>query len=83
MSQVQLNDSTDESDSEELELPVLTMIENLLVSDAKKVQLQNATENDEQKHQLYRLVSWQTFLVCPEYFMNTGRQSTICTLQIS
>ena len=57
LSRAQLSDSsTDESESEELELPVHTMIQNLPVSDVKKIQLQNATENDEQMQQLSRMI---------------------------
>ena len=43
LSRVQLHDSTDEIDSEELDLPI-HMIQNLPVSDTKKLQLRIATE---------------------------------------
>ena len=62
LSRAQLSDTTQEIDSEELELPIHTMIQNLPVSDTKKVQLQSATENDEQMQQLSIMIKngWPT-----------------------
>ena len=62
LSQAQLSDTTDEINSEELELPVHTVVQNLPISEAKKAQLQNATENDEQMQQLCAMIKngWPT-----------------------
>ena len=62
LSRAQLSDPTQEIDSEELELPIHTMIQNLPVSDTKKVQLRSATESDEQMQQLSIMIKnrWPT-----------------------
>ena len=77
LSRAQLSDfSVDDDHSEELDLPIHTMIQNLPVSDAKKVQLQNATENDEQMQKLSKMIQtgWPANIVKhPEYFTTTGR----------
>ena len=62
LSRANLNVTMDELDSEELELPVHTIVQNLPVSGTKRTQLLNATENDEQLQQLSRLIKngWPT-----------------------
>ena len=49
-------------DSEELELPFHTVVQNIPVSEAKKAQFQNATEYDEQMQQLSAIIKngWPT-----------------------
>ena len=56
LSRAHLSITAAELDSEELELPVHTIVQNLPVSDTKRTQLLNATENDEQLQQLSRLI---------------------------
>ena len=56
LSRAHLSVTTAEIDSEEIELPVHTIVQNLPVSDTKRTQLLNATENDEQLQQLSRLI---------------------------
>ena len=76
LSRAQLSDTTQEIDNEELELPIDTMIQNLPVSDTKKVQLQSATENDEQMQQLSIMIKTdgqQMSIVCQWNFEITGR----------
>ena len=56
LSRAYLTASSDDTDHEDIELAVHTMIQNLPVSDAKLTQLQSATESDEQLQQLSTMI---------------------------
>ena len=54
--------TSEDNDSEDLDVTVHAMIQNLPVSDAKLSQLQTATSNDEQLQELNKIIrtGWPT-----------------------